>query len=45
LAEARQDKRPVAIQLRNEVRLEVGGSRVEGKLPGRLGRALLAFLV
>ena len=33
------------IHLRGELRLEVGGSRAEGKLPGRLGRALLAFLV
>jgi DNA-binding SARP family transcriptional activator len=35
----------VIIQLRGELRLEVGGSRVEGRLPGRLGRALLAYLV
>src|ERR671916_3433257 len=35
----------VRIQLRGDLRLEVGGSRVEGSLPGRLGRALLAYLV
>jgi DNA-binding SARP family transcriptional activator len=35
----------VIIQLRGELRLEVGGSRVEGRLPGRLGRALLPYLV
>jgi DNA-binding SARP family transcriptional activator len=38
-------RRPVTIQLRGELRVEVDGSRVEGTLPGRLGRALLAFLV
>ena len=43
--QTQQDKRPITIQLRGEVRLEVGGTRVEGRLPGRLGRALLAFLV
>ena len=37
--------RPVIVQLRGELRLDVGGSRVEGRLPGRLGRALLAYLV
>jgi DNA-binding SARP family transcriptional activator len=36
---------PVRIHLRGELRLEVGGSRLEGRLPGRLGRALLAYLV
>ena len=40
-----KDRRPITIQLRGEVRLEAGGTRVEGRLPGRLGRALLAFLV
>jgi hypothetical protein len=30
----------VIIQLRGELRLEVDGSRVEGSLPGRLGRAI-----
>src|SRR4029453_15030547 len=45
LAKPQKDRRPVTIQLRGEVRLEVDGSRVEGRLPGRLGRALLAFLV
>jgi DNA-binding SARP family transcriptional activator/tetratricopeptide (TPR) repeat protein len=45
LAKTQKDRRPVTIQLRGEVRLEVDGARVEGRLPGRLGRALLAFLV
>jgi hypothetical protein len=45
LAKTPTDRRPVIIHLRGELRLEVSGSRVEGKLPGRLGRALLAFLV
>jgi DNA-binding SARP family transcriptional activator len=45
LAKTNEDRRPVTIQLRGEVRLEVGGTRMEGRLPGRLGRALLAFLV
>ena len=45
LAKTHKDRRPVTIQLRGEVRLEVGGARMEGRLPGRLGRALLAFLV
>jgi DNA-binding SARP family transcriptional activator len=45
LAKSNEDSRPITIQLRGEVRLEVGGTRVEGRLPGRLGRALLAFLV
>ena len=36
---------PVRIHLRGELRLEVGGSRLENRLPGRLGRALLAYLV
>lgn len=45
MAKTGKDKRPVTIQLRGEVRLEVGGTRMEGRLPGRLGRALLAFLV
>ena len=36
---------PVRIHLRGELRLEVDGRRVEGSLPGRLGRALLAYLV
>ena len=35
----------VRIQLRGDLRLEVRGSRVEGSLPGRLGRGLLAYLV
>src|SRR5918997_3808395 len=47
LGNPRKDRRPhpVRIHLRGELRLEVNGSRVEGKLPGRLGRALLAYLV
>jgi SARP family transcriptional regulator, regulator of embCAB operon len=45
LAKTEKDRRPITIQLRGEVRLEVDGARVEGRLPGRLGRALLAFLV
>ena len=45
LAKTSEDRRPITIQLRGEVRLEVGGTRMEGRLPGRLGRALLAFLV
>ncbi|HKP20563.1 MAG TPA: AAA family ATPase, partial [Thermoleophilaceae bacterium] len=45
MAKTEKDRRPVTIQLRGEVRLEVGGTRMEGRLPGRLGRALLAFLV
>src|SRR4051794_21736461 len=45
LAKTQEDRRPITIQLRGEVRLEVGGTRMEGRLPGRLGRALLAFLV
>src|SRR4051794_36011072 len=45
LAKDPKDRRPLTIQLRGEVRLEVDGTRVESKLPGRLGRALLAFLV
>jgi DNA-binding SARP family transcriptional activator len=36
---------PIRIHLRGELRLEVGESRVENRLPGRLGRALLAYLV
>src|SRR4051794_12866911 len=45
LAKTQEDRRPITIQLRGEVRLDVGGTRMEGRLPGRLGRALLAFLV
>src|SRR5215208_536551 len=45
LAKTQEDRGPITVELRGEVRLEVGGSRVEGRLPGRLGRALLAFLV
>src|SRR5262245_16589083 len=45
MAKTSNDRRRVIIQLRGELRLEVDGRRVEGKLPGRLGRALLAFLV
>src|SRR3954447_12028070 len=45
LAKTQEDRRPITIQLRGEVRLEVGGTRMEGRLPGRLGRALLAYLV
>src|SRR4051794_8423177 len=45
LAKTHKDRRPTTIQLRGEVRLEVDGARVEGGLPGRLGRALLAYLV
>src|SRR4051794_9920694 len=44
LAKDPKDRRPLTIQLRGEVRLEVDGTRVESKLPGRLGRALLAFM-
>ncbi len=36
---------PIRIHLRGELRLEVDGSRLENRLPGRLGRALLAYLV
>ncbi|HMJ94543.1 MAG TPA: AAA family ATPase [Thermoleophilaceae bacterium] len=35
----------IRIHLRGELRLEVDGSRLENRLPGRLGRALLAYLV
>ena len=45
MAQSATDSRPVIVQLRGELRLEVEGSRVEGRLPGRLGRALLAYLV
>src|SRR3954465_7486063 len=45
LAKTHKDRHPITIQLRGELRLETGGTRVEGRLPGRLGRALLAFLV
>src|SRR5215210_2195759 len=45
LAKTQKDKQPIEIQLRGELRLEAGGTRLEGRLPGRLGRALLAFLV
>jgi DNA-binding SARP family transcriptional activator len=45
LAKGAKDRRPLTIQLRGEVRVEVDGTRVESKLPGRLGRALLAYLV
>jgi len=45
VATSQTDRRPVTVQLRGELRLEVKGSRVEGRLPGRLGRALLAYLV
>jgi DNA-binding SARP family transcriptional activator len=45
LAKTHEDRRQITIQLRGEVRLDVGGNRMEGRLPGRLGRALLAFLV
>ena len=45
MAQSATDSRPIVVQLRGELRLEVQGSRVEGRLPGRLGRALLAYLV
>ena len=35
----------IRIRLRGELRLEVDGRGAEGALPGRLGRALLAYLV
>src|SRR5215210_4677571 len=45
LAKTHKDRHPITIQLRGELRLEAGDTRMEGRLPGRLGRALLAFLV
>jgi DNA-binding SARP family transcriptional activator len=45
VAQSATDSRPVIVQLRGELRLEVDGSRVEGRLPGRLARVLLAYLV
>jgi len=45
VATSQTDRPPVTVQLRGEIRLDVEGSRVEGRLPGRLGRALLAYLV